>query len=59
VFVPGDEAGSFRAVGVTLGAENKGLVEITSGLQPGDKAVTGGAFDLKSALTSSSRSADH
>ncbi len=59
VFVPGDEAGSFRAVGVTLGAENEGLVEITSGLQPGDKAVTGGAFDLKSALTSSSRSADH
>ena len=59
VFVPGDEDGSFRPVTVRLGAENEGMVEITSGLQPGDKVVTGGAFDLKSALTSKSRSADH
>lgn len=59
VFVPGDESGSFRPVRVMLGEENEGFVEIASGLQPGDKAVTAGAFDLKSALTASSRSADH
>ncbi|MCW9706269.1 efflux RND transporter periplasmic adaptor subunit [Fodinibius salsisoli] len=59
VFVPGREAGSFRPVAVRLGAENEGLVEIIAGLQPGDKAVTAGAFDLKSALTAQTRSASH
>jgi cobalt-zinc-cadmium efflux system membrane fusion protein len=59
VFVPGAEKGSFRPVTVRLGTENEGLVEILSGLQPGDKAVTAGAFDLKSALTAQSRSASH
>ena len=59
VFVPGDEDGSFRPVAVRLGAENEGLVEILSGLAPGDQAVTAGAFDLKSALTAKTRSASH
>ncbi|SMO82501.1 efflux RND transporter periplasmic adaptor subunit [Fodinibius sediminis] len=59
VFVPGGEAGSFRPVSVRLGAENEGLVEVLSGLQPGDQAVTAGAFDLKSALTAQTRSASH
>ena len=59
VFVPGDEDGSFRPVTVRLGAENEGLVEILSGLNPGDQAVTAGAFDLKSALTAKTRSASH
>jgi cobalt-zinc-cadmium efflux system membrane fusion protein len=59
VFIPGGEDGSFRPVIVRLGEENEGLVEILSGLQPGDKAVTAGAFDLKSALTAKTRSASH
>lgn len=59
VFVPGGEAGSFRPVAVRLGVENEGLVEVLSGLQPGDQAVTAGAFDLKSALTAQTRSASH
>lgn len=59
VFVPGEEPGSFHAKRVRLGTENEGLVEITSGLQPGDRAVVAGAFDLKSALTAQSRSASH
>ena len=59
VFVPGDEPGSFKPVTVMLGEENEGFVEIVSGLQPGDKAVTAGAFDLKSALTAGTRSAAH
>jgi cobalt-zinc-cadmium efflux system membrane fusion protein len=59
IFVPGEEAGSFRAVAVTLGNERDGFVEVTSGLTPGQAAVVSGAFDLKSALTAASRSADH
>lgn len=59
VFVPGEEAGAFRAVPVTTGAEANGQVEIRKGLTPGDRLVTEGAFDLLSALTSGSRSAAH
>lgn len=59
VFVPGDEAGSFRSVAVTLGNERDGFVEVLSGLTPGQTAVVSGAFDLKSALTAATRSADH
>ena len=59
VFVPGEEPGSFKPVTVMLGEENEGFVEVVSGLQPGDQAVTAGAFDLKSALTAGSRSAAH
>ena len=59
VFVPGHEDGAFRAVTVRTGAESKGQVEIRSGLAPGDRLVTTGAFDLKSALTAAGRSASH
>ena len=59
VFVPGEEPGSFKPVTVMLGEENEGFVEVVSGLQPGDRAVTAGAFDLKSALTAGSRNAAH
>lgn len=59
VFVPSEEPGSFRPVAVTLGNERDGLVEVLSGLTPGQLAVVSGAFDLKSALTASTRSADH
>ena len=59
VFVPGRESGSYRPVEVRTGAENEGRVEIVSGLAPGDRAVVTGAFELKSALTSGSRSAAH
>ncbi|MCS3676256.1 cobalt-zinc-cadmium efflux system membrane fusion protein [Salinibacter ruber] len=60
VFVPGEEDGHFRAVEVRLGDESQsGMVELLSGLQPGDAAVTEGAFDLKAALTSQARSASH
>jgi cobalt-zinc-cadmium efflux system membrane fusion protein len=59
VFVPGDEPGSFRPVEVKTGAENEGRVEILSGLRPGDRAVVAGAFELKSVLTSRTRSAAH
>ncbi len=60
VFVPGEESGHFRAVEVRLGQESQdGMVELLSGLQPGDVAVTQGAFNLKATLTSQSRSAAH
>ncbi|WP_022835871.1 efflux RND transporter periplasmic adaptor subunit [Salisaeta longa] len=60
VFVPGDEVGHFRAVPVRTGDESQdGMIEIVGGLQPGDVAVTRGAFELKSALTASTRSAAH
>lgn len=51
VWVPGDEPGHFTVrpveVGQTLGG---GRVEILSGLQPGDRIVTAGAFTLKAQL---------
>lgn len=59
VFVPGNEAGAYRLMPVTLGDEGNGLIEIREGLQPGDRVVVRGAFDLMSALTASSRSAAH
>lgn len=59
VFVPGDKSGHFRAVSVSVGAENDRVVEILEGLAPGDPVVVSGAFDLKSALTAATRSAAH
>lgn len=60
VFVPGHKPGHFRAVTVRLGQESQGgMVELLSGLQPGDAAVTEGAFSLKATLTAQSRSAAH
>jgi cobalt-zinc-cadmium efflux system membrane fusion protein len=59
VFVPGDEEGAFRAVEVRTGEEGGGQIEILTGLQPGDAVVAQGAFDLNSALSAGSRSAEH
>lgn len=59
VFVPGDKSGQFRAESVTTGNEGNGQVEIRQGVEPGDSVVIAGAFDLKSVLTSGSRSAAH
>ncbi|WP_158583419.1 efflux RND transporter periplasmic adaptor subunit [Salinisphaera sp. Q1T1-3] len=59
VFVPGDAPGHFRAVAVATGAETAGLVEIVRGISPGETVVRRGAFDLKSILTSGTRSAAH
>ncbi|MNT02865.1 Cobalt-zinc-cadmium resistance protein CzcB [compost metagenome] len=38
----------YRETPVTLGARLDGLIEVTSGLQPGDTVVTTGSFDLRS-----------
>lgn len=59
IFVPGDKKGQFRAIPVKTGNEGSETVEIMSGIRPGDRIVTAGAFDLKSILTSKSRSASH
>lgn len=50
VFVPGDEAGAFRAVPIVTGHRSQGLVEVQHGLAEGDALVTAGAFTLKSEL---------
>jgi len=59
VFVPGHEQGAFKAVHVKTGDESNGYVELRQGIEPGDQVVVRGAFDLKSALTASGRSAAH
>ncbi|NOY93894.1 MAG: efflux RND transporter periplasmic adaptor subunit [Deltaproteobacteria bacterium] len=53
VFVPGDEANSFRAQRVTTGRRTGELVEIRSGLEAGSQVVVAGAFLLKSQLMTS------
>lgn len=59
VFIPGGEVNEFEAVAVTTGSEGDGQVEIRKGLMPGDAVVAVGAFDLNSALSAGSRSAEH
>lgn len=59
VFVPGEASGEFRAVLVTAGTQANGWIEIEQGIAPGQLVVSQGAFDLMSALTSTSRSASH
>ncbi|MDX2208704.1 MAG: efflux RND transporter periplasmic adaptor subunit [Gemmatimonadales bacterium] len=51
VFVPGDAAGEFRPVRVVVGATLDGdRIIILSGLAPGSRVVTTGAFALRSEL---------
>lgn len=52
MFVPEGET-AFRARQVETGRHSDSVVEIVSGLQPGDKVVTAGAFHLKSELLKS------
>lgn len=59
VFVPMEEPGKYEAREVSIAAEGQGLVEIISGLDIGTTVVASGAFDLKSAMTASGRSAAH
>lgn len=59
VFVPGDEANSFRPLSVLLGRRAGGFFEVKSGLEAGAQVVTRGAFTLKSALNSSELSEGH
>jgi cobalt-zinc-cadmium efflux system membrane fusion protein len=49
MFVPDGEI-SFRARRVQTGRRSDSVVEILTGLQPGEKVVTAGAFHLKSEL---------
>ncbi len=49
VFVPEKEIG-FRRVDVEVGSTENGVTEITSGLNPGDRVVVSGVFQLKSEL---------
>lgn len=51
VFVPEDHG--FKAVPVTTGRSSNGFVEIVSGLHPGDKYVSNGAFELKAVMVTS------
>ena len=48
----------FRSRPVKLGTEADGLVEIVSGLQPGDRVVADGSFVLKSELLRSTSTGD-
>lgn len=51
VFVPGDQPGEFRAQPVEVGEPaGNGRVVVLSGLNPGDRVVTTGAFALRSEL---------
>jgi cobalt-zinc-cadmium efflux system membrane fusion protein len=59
VFVPGDEANTYKPVHITLGRESEKWAEITDGIAAGQKVVTNGAFDLKAAFTAQGRSAAH
>jgi cobalt-zinc-cadmium efflux system membrane fusion protein len=47
VFVRGEHAGEFVPKEVGTGATEGGLTILTSGLQPGDRVVTRGAFTVK------------
>ena len=51
VYVRLDEEGYLKKA-VTLGADNGSEVQILSGLQPGDKVVTKGAYQIKLASAS-------
>jgi cobalt-zinc-cadmium efflux system membrane fusion protein len=52
LFVPEGE-NSFRARRVQVGRQSDSVIEIVSGLQPGEKVVVAGAFHLKSEMLKS------
>jgi len=58
VFVP-DGENRFRPVRVVTGADSGKEVEVVSGLKPGARVVTSGAFVLKSQLSKASMGAGH
>ena len=47
VFVPGEHEGEFEIMPVDTGLRGEHVVEILSGLEPGDAYVAAGAFELK------------
>ncbi|MBN8909034.1 MAG: efflux RND transporter periplasmic adaptor subunit, partial [Rhodospirillales bacterium] len=53
VFVDGG-SGTFRKREVTLGSRTRDRVEVTRGLEAGEKVVTQGSFALRSELEKSS-----
>lgn len=59
VFVPADEPDSFKPQPIALGRRAGGFFEVRSGLEPGAKLATSGAFTLKSALKSGELSEGH
>ncbi len=59
VFVPGDAPGEFRLLEVEVGQTIDGdRVVVVSGLAPGSRVVTAGAFALRSELSKESLKAD-
>jgi len=48
VYVAGPKPGDFEKRSVTIGKSHNALIEITSGLKPGDQVVAAGVFVLKS-----------
>jgi membrane fusion protein, heavy metal efflux system len=59
VFVPADEANTFKPRPISLGRRSGGFFEIRSGLAEGAKLAVSGAFTLKSALRSGELSEGH
>lgn len=59
VFVPADEANSFRPQPVTLGRRAGGFFEVRAGLEEGARFAATGAFTLKSVLRSGELSEGH
>lgn len=59
VFVPADEANTFRPQPIALGRRSGGFFEVRSGLSEGSTLAMSGAFTLKSALLSGELSEGH
>jgi len=59
VFVPSDEANTFRPQAISLGRRAGSLFEVRSGLEEGMPLVVSGVFTLKSAVRSSELSGHH
>ncbi len=59
VFVPADEANTFRPQAVELGRRAGGFYEVRGGLAEGAPLAVSGAFTLKSALQSEELAGEH